>query len=113
MEVDSGRVDDCKAPRTHLAPAVMDGKRAAILHDKVAKLSKDLSFFEPEYLQCHVTDEPCRHRTGALSKAGLGHLVIEGLGGDGRAKEGMEATGEIGDRLDPLAGPGRRQRQAQ
>src|SRR6516162_100176 len=91
----------------------MDGKRAAILNNNVANLSKDLSFFEPEYLQCHVTDEPLRHRTGEISKAGLGHLVIEGLVGDGRAEEGIEATVEVGDRLDPLAGTGRRQSQAQ
>src|SRR6516162_952557 len=38
---------------------------------------------------------------------------LEGLVGDGRAEEGIEATVEVGDRLDPLAGTGRRQSQAQ
>jgi hypothetical protein len=44
---------------------------------------------------------------------GLGHLVREGLIGDGSAKEGIEATVEIGDRLDPLAGTGGCESEAQ
>ena len=44
---------------------------------------------------------------------GLGHLVIEGFVGDGGTKKGIEATVEIGDGLDPLAGTDCRQRQTQ
>src|SRR5262249_30456958 len=113
MEFDSRRFDDFEAPGKHLAQAVMDGKGAPILNDDVAKLSKRLSFFEPKHFQRHVTDKPFRHRTSEISKVGLGHLVIEGLIGDGSAKEGIEATVEISDGLDPLAGTSRRQRQAQ
>jgi hypothetical protein len=40
-------------------------------------------------------------------------LVIEGLVSDGGTKERIEATVEIGDGLDAMAGRGRRQRQAQ
>src|SRR4029450_10216685 len=40
-------------------------------------------------------------------------LVIEGLVGHGGAKDGIEAAVEIGDSLNPLAGTGRRQCQAQ
>jgi hypothetical protein len=40
-------------------------------------------------------------------------LVREGFVGDGGTKKGIEATMEIGDRLNPLAGTSRRQRQAQ
>src|ERR1700704_3197103 len=39
--------------------------------------------------------------------------LIEGLVGDGGPKEGIETAVEICNRLDPLAGTGRRQRQAQ
>jgi hypothetical protein len=44
---------------------------------------------------------------------GLGDLLIEGLVGDSGPKEGIEAAVKIRNRLDPLAGTGRRQRQAQ
>jgi len=40
-------------------------------------------------------------------------LSIESLVGHSGTKEGLEATVEIRDRLDPLTGTGRRQRQAQ
>src|SRR5438128_9097895 len=72
-----------------------------------------MSFGESEHLERHLTDEPFRHGPGEIGKVGLGHLVIEGLVGDGSAKEGIEATVEIGDRLDTLAGTGGRQSQAQ
>src|SRR5262245_22774101 len=79
----------------------------------MAKLRKGLSLGKPEHFERHLTDEPFRHRAGKIGKVGLGHLVIEGLVRDGGAKQGIEATVEIGDGLDPLAGTGRRQRQAQ
>jgi hypothetical protein len=40
-------------------------------------------------------------------------VIIEGLVGNGRTKEGIEAAGEIRNGLDTLAGTGRRQCQAQ
>jgi hypothetical protein len=49
-----------------------------------------------------------QHSTGIRS-----YLVVAGFVGDGGPKKGIEATMEIGDGLDPLAGTGRRQRQAQ
>ena len=58
---------------------------AAILEDDVAELAKGTPFCKSEHLQCHVTDEPCRHRPSEIGKVGLGHLVIEGFVGDGGA----------------------------
>jgi hypothetical protein len=91
----------------------VDGKGTPVLHDDVAKRGKRLALSEPEPCEGHRTDEPFRHGTGEIGKVRLRHLVIEGLGGDGGTKERMEAAMEIGDRLDTLAGTGRRQRQAQ
>ena len=61
----------------------------------------------------HLTHEPFRHGPGEIGKVRFGHLIIEGLVGDGRTKEGIEAAVEIGNGLDTLAGTGRRQCQAQ
>src|SRR5262249_34037744 len=58
-------------------------------------------------------DEPFRHRPSEIGKVELGYLVIEGFVGAGGSKKGIEATVEIGDGHDPLAGTDRRQRQAQ
>src|SRR5262252_5673749 len=79
----------------------------------MAKLGKRMSFFEAEHFQRHVTNKPFRHGPGEISKPGLSDLVIEGLVGHSGTKQGIEATVAIGDRLDPLPGTSRRQRQAQ
>ena len=113
MEFDRRGLHRFEAPRKHLTQAVVDGKGTPVLQDDVTKLGKRASFFEPQHFQRHVTDEPCRHGPSEIGKVGLRHLVVESLVGDGGAKEGVETTMEIGDRLDPLAGTGRRQRQAQ
>src|SRR5713101_9718344 len=113
MKFDSSGFDHLEATGKHLAQAVVDGKGAAVLYDDVAKLAKRTPFFEPEHFQRHVTDEPFRHSPSEIGKVGLGHLVIEGFVGDGGTKKGIEATVEIGDGLNPLAGTGRRERQAQ
>src|SRR2546428_65916 len=84
-----------------------------VLNDDMAKRGKRVSFGKPEHFERHLTDEPFRHGTGEIGKVGLRHLIIEGLVGDGGAKEGIEAAVQIGDGLDTLAGTGRRQRQAQ
>src|SRR5712691_12324540 len=43
MECDGRRLDHCEASGKHLTQAVMDGKRAAILQDKMAKLGTGAS----------------------------------------------------------------------
>ena len=91
----------------------MDRKRTAILDDDVAKRRKGPPPGEPEDFERHVPDESRGHGAGEISKAGLGHLVIEGFVGDGGTKQGIEATVEIGDRLDPLAGTGGCESEAQ
>jgi hypothetical protein len=113
MEFDCGGLHRFETPRKHFSQAVVNGKGASVLNDDVAQLAKCASFFEPEHFQRHVTDEPCRHRPREIGKVGLGYLVIEGFVGDGGTKKGIEATMEIGDGRDTLAGTGRRQRQAQ
>src|SRR5437879_10183396 len=113
MEFDSRWLHHFEASGKHLAQAVMDGKGAAILHDNMAKLGKGAALGKAEYFERHVPDEPFCHSTSKIGKVGLGHLVIEGFGGDGGAPEGIEAAMEIGQRLDGLAGTGGRQRQAQ
>src|SRR5262245_36621646 len=100
MEFNRRGLDDFEASGKHLAQAVMDGKGAPVLNNDVAKLGKRLSSFEPEHFQRHVTDEPFCHSPGKIGKVELRHLVIEGLVSNGRAKEGIEAAVEIGDRLD-------------
>ena len=113
VEFDGGGLDRLETPRKHLAQAVVNGKGTSVLKDDMAKLAKRTPFCEPEHFQRHVTDEPFRHRPSEIGKVGLGHLVIEGFVGDGGTKKGIEATVEIGHRLDTLAGTSRRQRQAQ
>ena len=113
MEFDGGGLHCFETPRKHLAQAVVNGKGTAVLNNDVAKLAKRAAFFESEHFQRHVTDEPCRHRPSEIGTVGLGHLVREGFRGDGGPKKGREATVEVGDGLDPLAGTDRRQRQGQ
>src|SRR2546422_427167 len=113
MELDRRGLHHLEAPRKYLPQAVMDGKGAAILNDNMAKLGKSASLDKAEHFERHVPDEPRSHRTGEIGKAGLGHLVIEGFVGDSGPPEGLEAAMEIGDGLDPLAGTGGCQRQAQ
>ena len=113
MEFDRCGLDHFETSGKHLAQAVMDSKRTAILNDNMTELRKGSSFGKPEHFQRHLTDEPFRHRPGKIGKVGLGHLVIEGFVRDGGAPEGIEGAVEIGDGLDVLAGTGGRQREAQ
>src|SRR5207249_11542574 len=113
MELHGRGPDYFEASRKHLAQGVMDRKRAAILNDDVAKFGKGPSLFEPEHFQRHVTDEPFRHSPSEIGKVGLGHLVIERFVRNGGMKQRIEAAVEIRQGFDPLAGTGRRQRQAQ
>jgi hypothetical protein len=110
MELNGSGLDHLETPGENLPQAIMDGKGTPILNDDLAKLAKRVPFCEPEHFQRHVTDQPLRHRPGEISKMRLGYLVIKGLVSDSGAKEGIEAAVEICDRLDPLAGTGRRQR---
>ena len=113
MERNGGGLDYLETPRKDLPQAVVDGKGTPSLNDDMAKLAQRVSFCEPEHFQRHVTHQPLRHRPGEISKMRLGYLVIKGLVGYRGAKEGIEAAVEIRDRLDPPAGTGCRQRQAQ
>ncbi len=85
MEFDSRWLHHFEASGKHLTQAVMDGKGAAILQDNMAKLGKGASLGKAEHFERHVPDEPRSHRTGEIGKVGFGHLVIEGLVGDGGA----------------------------
>src|SRR6266446_2156627 len=91
----------------------MDRKRTAILEHDVAKLRKGPSLGKPEDLERHVPDEPRRHGTGEIRQTWLRPLVIERFVRDGRVKQRMKAPMEISERLNTLAGTGRRQREAQ
>ena len=85
MEFDGRRLDRFEASGKHLAQAVMDGKGATILKDNMAKLGKGASLDKAEHFERHVPDKPRGHSASEIGKAGLGHLVIEGLVGDGGA----------------------------
>jgi len=112
-ECDRGGLDHCEAPGKDLTQTVMDSKRAAILQDKGAKRGKRAAWRASEDFARHVPNEPRGHGAGDIGQVGLGHLVIQGLVGDGGAPEGLEAAVDIGNRLDPLAGTGCCQCQAQ
>src|SRR5438445_12624169 len=91
----------------------MEGKGAALLQDNRAKLGKGAALRKAEHCERHVPDEPRGHGAGEISKAGLGHWVREGVGGDSGAPEGIAAAVAIGQRLDGLAGTGGGQSEAQ
>src|SRR5262252_9505136 len=111
MEFDCRRLHDFEPSRKHLAQAIVDGKGAAVLNDDTAKCGEQLSFFETEYFERHVPDEPFRHEPGEIGKVQFCHLLIEDLVSHSDAKKSIETAVEIGDGLNPLANTGRRQRQ--
>ncbi|HET8671739.1 MAG TPA: hypothetical protein VFM05_14260, partial [Candidatus Saccharimonadales bacterium] len=102
-----------KPPRKDLPQAIVDGKGPPGLNDDMAKSAKRAPLFDPEHFERHLTQKPFRHGPGEIGKVRFGHLIIEGLVGDGRTKEGIEAAVEIGNSLDTLAGTGRPQSQAE
>ena len=110
---DRRRLDHFAASGTHLAQAVMDGTGAASLQENLAQRGTGAFLGKAAPFARHVPDAPRGHGAGKIGTAGRGHLVREGVGGDGGAPEGLEAAVEIGARLDGLAGTGGRQRQAQ
>ena len=104
MEFDRRGLHGFETSREPLTQASMDGKGTPVLNDAMAQRGKRLACGEPEHFERQRTHEPCCHGTREISKVGLGHLLIEGLVGDGSAKEGIEAAVQIGDGLDTLAG---------
>jgi len=113
MELDSRGFHRLETPRKDLPQAIVDGKGTPVLNDDMAKCAQRAPFFEPEHFERHLTNEPFRHSPGEIGKVRFGHLIREGLVGDGRTKEGIAAAVEISNGLDTLAGTGRRQGQGQ
>src|SRR5437867_6755698 len=103
MELDSRGFHRLETPRKDLPQAIVDGKGTPVLNDDMAKFAKRAPFFEPEHFERHLTNEPFRHGPGEIGKVRFGHLIIEGLVGDRRTKEGIEAAVEIGNGLDGYA----------
>src|SRR5262249_2236879 len=113
MELNSRGFHRLETPRKDLPQAIVDGKGAPVLNDDMAKFAKGTPFFEAEHFEGHLTNKPFRHGPSEIGKVRFGHLIIEGLVGNGRTKESIETAVEICNGLDTLAGTGRRQCQAQ
>ena len=111
MEFHRGGLDRFEAPGKDFAQGIMDRKRTAVLDHDTAKCCKGPSLSEPEDFQGHLTNEPGSRGAQEISKVWLRQLIIERFVRDRRVKQRIKASVEIGQRLNTLAGTGRRQRQ--
>src|SRR2546429_9910566 len=90
VEVDSRGFAHFAASGPHLAQAVLDGQGAASLPAKMANLGTGTALGKAAYCERHVSDEPCCHSTSKIGQAGLGHVVIESVGGDGGPQKALK-----------------------